>query len=201
MKTLYVEGETLLHRLSPRVKLGGLALVSLALFVIQSPVVLALAALTGAGVYGRLRLGWRQSWLQLRMILLTIVAVTLFTLVFNSPDDALAVFFRLTAVALFAATITATTSTGDFIDTITSAARPMERIGLVRAADLGLAIGLVIRFVPEVAARYTAIRDAHHARGLKPRPLTLAVPLIILTLRNADEIAAAIDARGVRGQK
>jgi biotin transport system permease protein len=71
----------------------------------------------------------------------------------------------------------------------------------VKASDLGLAIGLVIRFLPEVLGRYQAIRDAHHARGLKPKPLTLAVPLIILTLRNADEIAAAIDARGIRGQK
>ena len=54
---------------------------------------------------------------------------------------------------------------------------------------------------PEVLGRYQAIRDAHDARGLKVRPMTLAVPLIILTLKNADDIAAAIDARGIRGHK
>ncbi|MEN3147059.1 energy-coupling factor transporter transmembrane protein EcfT [Neorhizobium sp. IRAMC:178] len=201
MKTLYVEGDTFLHRLSPRTKLLGLAVVSLVLFLIHSPAILSVAAALGGIVYASLRLGWRQSWLRLRPILLTIVVVALFTLVFNGWHDALIVVTRLTALAVFAAAVTATTSTGDFIDEITRLAMPLERLGLVRAADIGLSIGLVIRFVPEILGRYQAIRDAHRARGLKVRPLTLAVPLIILTLKNADEIAAAIDARGVRAQK
>lgn len=201
MKTLYVEGDTFLHRLSPRAKLLGLAVTSLLLFVIHSPVVLVVAAALGCIVYASLRLGWRQSWLRLRPILLTIAVVALFTLVLNGQHDALVVVTRLTALALLAAAVTATTSTGDFIDEITRLAMPLERLGLVRAADIGLSIGLVIRFVPEILSRYQAIRDAHSARGLKVRPLTLAVPLIILTLKNADEIAAAIDARGIRAQK
>ncbi|WP_105418733.1 MULTISPECIES: energy-coupling factor transporter transmembrane protein EcfT [unclassified Neorhizobium] len=201
MKTLYVEGDTFLHRLSPRAKLLGLAALSLLLFVIHSPAVLVVAAILGGIVYSSLRLGWRQSWLRLRPILLTIAIVAIFTLVLNGRDDALVVVTRLTALTLFAAAVTATTSTGDFIDEITRLAMPLERLGLVRAADIGLSIGLVIRFVPEILGRYQAIRDAHRARGLKVRPLTLAVPLIILTLKNADEIAAAIDARGIRAQK
>ncbi len=201
MKSLHVEGNTFLHRLPAGVKLAGLAAVSLLLFLMNSPTALAVAALAGFGLYAMLGLGWRNSWHRMRVILLTIVVVSVFTLVINSPANAATVFFRLLALALFAATITATTSTGDFIAVVTKAARPLEMIGLVKASDLGLAIGLVIRFLPEVLGRYQAIRDAHHARGLKPKPLTLAVPLIILTLRNADEIAAAIDARGIRGQK
>ncbi len=66
------------------------------------------------------------------------------------------------------------------------------------ADDVGLAVGLVLRFVPEILGRYQAIREAHTARGLKVRPMTLLAPLIILTLRDADKIAAAIDARGFR---
>jgi biotin transport system permease protein len=201
MKTLYVEGDTFLHGLSPRTKLLGLAALSLVLFLVHSPAVLSVTALLGVIVYSSLRLGWRQSWLRLRPILLTIAIVGLFTLVLNGRHDALVVATRLTALALFAAAVTATTSTGDFIDEITRLAMPLERLGLVKAADIGLSIGLVIRFVPEILSRYQAIRDAHRARGLKVRPLTLAVPLIILTLKNADEIAAAIDARGIRAQK
>ncbi|WP_037084319.1 energy-coupling factor transporter transmembrane component T family protein [Neorhizobium vignae] len=201
MKTLYVEGDTFLHGLTPRTKLLGLAALSLVLFLVHSPAVLSVTALLGVIVYSSLRLGWRQSWLRLRPILLTIAIVGLFTLVLNGRHDALVVATRLTALALFAAAVTATTSTGDFIDEITRLAMPLERLGLVKAADIGLSIGLVIRFVPEILSRYQAIRDAHRARGLKVRPLTLAVPLIILTLKNADEIAAAIDARGIRAQK
>jgi len=68
----------------------------------------------------------------------------------------------------------------------------------VQADDIGLALGLVLRFVPEIVGRYQAICEAHRARGLKIRPITLLAPLIILTLRDADNIAAAIDARGIR---
>jgi biotin transport system permease protein len=75
---------------------------------------------------------------------------------------------------------------------------PLEKIGLVKAADIGLAVGLVVRFVPEIVSRYQAIREAHEARGLTIRVRTMLVPLIILTLRDADQIAAAIDARGIR---
>jgi biotin transport system permease protein len=201
MKTLYVEGGTLLHRMPPRLKLIGLCLSSLALFMIDAPVPLAFAAIASAVLYLSLRIGWRHSWLRMRMLGLTILVVALFTFAFNGWAEAAVVFFRLTALALAAAAVTATTTTGDFIDELTAAAYPLERLGLVRAADLGLAVGLVIRFLPEVLSRYDAIRDAHHARGLKLRPLTIAVPLLILTLKNADEIAAAIDARGIRRQK
>ncbi|AXV14602.1 transporter [Neorhizobium sp. SOG26] len=200
MKTLYVQGNTWLHRLSPGLKLGGLAVFSLLLFATRSPVVLAAAVFLAGAIHASMRFGVVRTWQQLRVILLSISILTVFTLLLNGPADALAVFLRLVALAVLAATITATTSTAEFIDTITAGARPLERIGLVKAADLGLAIGLVVRFVPEVLARYEAIRDAHRARGLKQRPLTLAVPLIIQTLRHADEIAAAIDARGIRGQ-
>lgn len=200
MRSLFVEGDSWLHGVSPRLKLAGLALASLALFLIHWLPALAALTLAGLWVYASLRIGWRQSWVRLRPLLLTILVVALFTLVFNGWRDGLEALLRLTALILLAAAVTATTTTGDFIDEVTALARPLERFGLVRAADIGLAIGLVIRFVPEVATRYAAIRDAHHARGLKPRAASIAVPLIILTLRNADEIAAAIDARAVRRQ-
>jgi biotin transport system permease protein len=201
MKTLYVEGATFLHRLSPRAKLLALAVASLALFLLQSLPVLGILCLVSISIYAGLGLSTRQSWQRLRPVLLTIVIVALFTLIVDTPHQASLVFLRLTSLMLLAAAVTSTTGIGDFIEEITWLATPLERIGLLKASDIGLSVGLVIRFVPEVLSRYHAIRDAHHARGLKPRALTLAVPMIILTLRSADEIAAAIDARGLRGQK
>jgi biotin transport system permease protein len=201
VKTLYVDGNTFLHRLSPRMKLLGLAAASLCLFAISSLPILGIICLISAGNYAALGLSPRQWWQRLRPILVTIVVVALFTLLVETPHQAGLVLLRLTSLMLLAAAVTATTGIGDFIEEITWLARPLERTGLVKASDIGLSVGLVIRFVPEVLTRYQAIRDAHLARGLKPRPLTLAVPMIILTLRSADEIAAAIDARGLRGHK
>lgn len=201
MRSLHVEGESFLHRLQPGVKLTALAIVSLCLFTIHTPAVLAIAAVIGLAGHRLLRISPRQIWLRLRPFALIVVVVALFTAVLNSPAEGFIAFFRLAALALSASLVTATTTTGDFIDVITRTALPLERIGLVRAQDVGLSIGLVIRFVPEIVSRYEAIRDAHHARGLKLSPISVAVPLIITTLRSADEIASAIDARGIRRQK
>jgi biotin transport system permease protein len=201
MRSLHIDSSSFLHRLSPGVKLASLAIVSFALFSTKTSILLAIAAVIGLAGHLPLRINPRQLWLRLRPFALIVVVVALFTAVLNSPVDGLTAFFRLAALASFASLVTATTTTGDFIEAITGAASPLERLGLVRAQDVGLSIGLVIRFVPEILGRYEAIRDAHHARGLKLQPLSIAVPLIITTLRGADEIASAIDARGIRRQK
>jgi biotin transport system permease protein len=145
-------------------------------------------------------LGWREIVLRLRPVLLTILAIAVFSALFVSLEDATVVVLRLTSLTLLATAVTATVSIAQFIDEITLAARPLEKTGLMRAADIGLAVGLVIRFVPEIIHRYSAIRDAHLARGIPARMHTMIVPLIILTLKDADAIADAIDARGFRGQ-
>lgn len=201
MRSLHIDGDSVLHRLPAGVKLATLSAISLALFMIGNSAFLAGAALVGLAGHALLRISAAEIWRRMRPFALIVVVVALFTAVFNGTTEGLIALFRLAALALFASLVTATTTTGDFIDVITRAAMPLERLGILKARDVGLSIGLVIRFVPEILSRYEVIRDAHYARGLKPRPVSLIVPLIITTLRSADEIAAAIDARGIRRQK
>ncbi len=201
MNSLYVQGDSYLHRLSARVKLLLLLFASIAIFLLPSPAFLAVASFAAIVTYGSIGMNWRQSWIRLRPILLTIVIVALATVLLASAEEGLVVLLRLTTLMFLAAAVTATTPVSAFMDEVTLAAWPLERLGLVQASDIGLAVGLVIRFVPEVLSRYQALRQAHQARGLKVRPTTMIVPLIIQTLKSADEIAAAIDARGIRGQR
>jgi biotin transport system permease protein len=198
MQSLYVEGNSMMHRLSARAKLLILATLGVVLFASDDIVLLCLGVFIAGALYLSIRLPLRQAFARLKPILLTIVVVALFSLAFNPWHGAVVTLLRLTALTLFAAGVTATTTIAQFMDEITSLARPLEKTGLVRADDIGLAVGLVIRFVPEILGRYTAIREAHISRGLKVRPATILVPLIILTLKDADNIAAAIDARGIR---
>jgi biotin transport system permease protein len=187
-----------MHRLSPRVKLLSLAIFSIVLFISKDITLLSAAVLLAAIVCRTVGMPVVEALRRLRPIFLTIVIVALFNLIFNPWHDALVTLLRLTALMLLAAAVTATTTIAQFIDEVTALARPLERTGWVQADDIGLAIGLVLRFVPEILGRYQAIREAHEARGLKVRPTTLLAPLIILTLRDADNVAAAIDARGIR---
>lgn len=200
MQSLYVEADSILHRAAPGVKLGGLVVFSLAVFFTANLWGLAGFAAVAAFAYFTLPIGLRPALARLVPMALAVLLVGGFSLIFNPWEQALVSVLRLSALMLAAAAITAATSVPAFIDTITRAARPLEKTGLVRAADIGLAVGLVIRFVPDILSRYGAIRDAHRARGIRFRPRGAIVPLIILTLRDADSIADAIDARGIRGE-
>ncbi len=200
MRSLYHQGHSLAHRLPAALKIGGLGLAAVLLFLTRDHLLLMAAAIASAVVYFSLGQPWRVATSPLRPIALTILMVGLFHLALTSADEAVVTVLRLTTLMMLAATVTATTTIQAFMETVARAASPLERLGLVRAADIGLAVGLVVRFVPEILARYHAIREAHAARGLKPRVTTILGPLIISTLKDADNISAAIDARGIRGQ-
>lgn len=198
MQSLYVEGNSRMHRLSPRAKLLSLAVFAILLFISHNLLLLSGAVLLTAVLYGTVGLPLGEALRRLRPIFLTIAVIALFNLIFNPWQAALVPVLRLTALVLLAASVTATTSITEFIDEVTALARPLERTGRVQADDIGLALGLVLRFVPDIINRYQAIREAHRARGLKVRPTSLLAPLIILTLKDADNVAAAIDARRIR---
>lgn len=198
MRTLYAEGNGPFYRLPIRAKLLLLATLGVALFLTRSPLILAIGPASGAIAYFTLGLPFGLAARRLRPVFLTIIIVAAFSFLVNEAEEAVLQLLRLTTLMLFAATVTATTTVSAFIDEVTRLCRPLERLGLARADDIGLAFGLVVRFVPEIMTRYEAIRDAHQARGLKIRPITMIMPLILLTLRETDQIAAAIDARGLR---
>ncbi|GEO84140.1 MULTISPECIES: energy-coupling factor transporter transmembrane component T family protein [Alphaproteobacteria] len=200
MRSLFVSGNSLMHRLPPAVKIGGLALVAVLIFLTRDPRILTLVLLVATGLYFSLGQPPRAALSPLRPVFLTILIVGLFHLLLTSAEEAMVTVLRLSTLMLLGAAVTATTTVSAFIETVTKAAFPLERAGLVKASDIGLAVGLVVRFVPEILTRYEAIREAHRARGVRPKVTTILGPLIIATLKDADNIAAAIDARGIRGQ-
>lgn len=200
MKSLYAEGTGWLYRLSSRVKLIALAAFSGALFLTRSPLILALAVVLAALVLWQAQLGLRETFTRLRPVILTIAIIAAISFLLIPALDATITLLRLSALTLLATAITASVSISQFMDEITLALYPLEKLGLVRAADIGLAVGLVVRFVPEVINRYHTLRDAHRARGNRVKLHGVLVPLIIMTLKDADAIADAIDARGFRGQ-
>lgn len=195
---LDIEGTSPLHRMPVRGKLIVLFTAAIGLFFLSDLRLLVPALGLAAAVFLSTGIGLAEAVRRTRFVLFTVLLVAAANYVFVSPHEAAVVLCRLSILVLLAAAITATTGISAFMDEIARLAAPLERLGLVRAADISLAVGLVIRFVPEILARYHDIAEAHRARGLPLRPLTALVPLIILTLKDADTIALAIDARGFR---
>ncbi|WLR93472.1 energy-coupling factor transporter transmembrane component T family protein [Shinella zoogloeoides] len=195
---LDIEGDSPLHRLPVRGKLVLLFVAAIGLFLVSDLRLLVPALALCAALYLSTGIGLGNALRRTRLVLFTVLILAGANYLFHSLHEAVVVFCRLSALVLLAAAVTATTGISAFMDEITRLLTPLERFGFVRAADVSLAVGLVIRFVPEIFARYQDIADAHRARGLPVRPLTTLVPLIILTLKDADTIAMAIDARGFR---
>lgn len=198
LKSLFVDGDTHFHRMNVKLKLGLLLVLSIALYATNSVDVQAVAALLTAALYFSLGIGFREALARLRPVLLTIGFLGLVNAYVLSPMEAITSTLRLLAILFFTGAITATSTISAFMDAVTDLLMPFERIGLIKAADVSLALGLVLRFLPEISAHYDALKEAHHARGIPVKTRSIIGPLVILALKDADTIAEAIDARGIR---
>lgn len=193
---LYVAGNTPLHQASPGLKLGVLMLLGVVMFL---PLPLALLGVICAACGGLLLLsGLAPAELGRRLLwpLGLIGVLALINWAFDGVDHASRITLRLAGLLFAASAVTATTRTSAMIDSFEAGLRPLERIGLVDAGRVSLAIALALRFVPLIAVQAQDIRAAQAARGLEHNPVALALPLVLHSLRSAGEVADAIDARG-----
>ncbi|MGV1801837.1 energy-coupling factor transporter transmembrane component T family protein [Agrobacterium vitis] len=198
LNSLHVEGDSWLHRMPVGAKLAILLVFGLGLaFSLSMPLQATAACATGA-LYFSLGLGVRAALRRIRPMLISIAALGLFNIYALDLITSATLTLRLLAILFLASAITATTSLGAFMETLDRLLAPLDRLGLVRAADISLALGLTLRFVPDIADRYEALKAAHQARGIPVRLHRMLGPLFILALKEADSIAEAIDARGIR---
>jgi biotin transport system permease protein len=193
--SLYVPGDTYLHRLRADLKLLGLLAYGVALFFAETLMLLgaaAVVAIVAIALTGASFAMLRRQLAGIGMILAIIVLANLWLFDWR---QAAVVGLRISSLVLLAFAVTLTTRSSDILDTLERCLRPLERLGIVDAQKVGLAVSLVLRFVPEVLKQFSDLREARAARGLRAGPLDLIVPLVVRTLRSADAIAEAIDAR------
>ncbi len=193
MEPLYTPGDTLLHRLPAGLKLGLLMAAGAGLFALNDARGLGLACLAAAGLVAVCRPRPARLWRQLRGLLLILAAVGLFTGWAQGLEAALVVLARSAVLIGLAMAVTLSTPVPAMLTAIERGLAPLSR--WVDPARVSLAFALCLRFVPEIWRNYQEIREAQAARGLGHHPLALLVPLIVRTLRRAEEVAQAIDAR------
>ncbi|OON82908.1 energy-coupling factor transporter transmembrane component T family protein [Streptomyces tsukubensis] len=193
--SLYVPGHSPLHRIAARWKLGALVLCGVGVFLTTSVLVLGPAAALAVVLLVSVRAPVEQLSRQLKgplVILAVVVAVAALT---QSVHSSLVVGLRLVVLLLASLSVTLTTRTSELQGVLEVVLRPLERVGLVNASAIALAVSLALRFIPEVFQQFQDIREAQAARGLRGSPLALVVPLVVRSLKSAEDIAAAIDAR------
>lgn len=195
MEPLYVPGSSILHRLPAWLKLLALMAAGAGLFLLHDPRWLALACLASCLLVWSTGVAASAVWRQVRGLVWVLLALAGFTAWFQGWEAALAVVLRVGALVGLALAVTLATRTSDLIAVCERVLKPLERLGLIDAGKVALALALTLRFVPEIWRNFQEIREAQAARGLGANPVALIVPLIVLTLKRAQEVAEAIDAR------
>lgn len=192
---LYRPGISLLHRLPAGLKLVALVAAGATSVFVDGiwQVAAALAAVSAGYVSARLPFGVMLR--QARPLLWVLLVVGAFHAVVNGWERAMVVTGVILVLVLLAGLVTLTTRTSELVDALVRAMRPLRRVG-VDPERIGLLLALGIRSVFVVAQIAEEVRDAQRARGLTASPRAYAVPLIIRSLRHADELGEALVARG-----
>ncbi|RPA65227.1 energy-coupling factor transporter transmembrane protein EcfT [Gordonia oryzae] len=193
----YHPGHSPLHRLSPGIKLTGLAAAILAIsLAVRSLSALGIAALAVAALYALAGIGPVIAWRQFRPTLWILVFIFAFQSIVTDARRAVLVCAILALSVLLAAVVTLTTRTTDMLDSVTRGLQPLRRFG-VRTDLIAIALALTIRTIPLMVEIAGQVDEARRARGLRPGPRILVAPIVLSALRTADGFAESLSARGL----
>lgn len=220
----YFPGDTVIHRLDPRIKLMIVMFFIMSLFFIDSfyPYIFIIGFIFTAIGLSKIPIKFILKGLK---PLLFIILITFFINIFMTKGEVLfpigplvvtkeglkqAVFMALRLVFLITGTslLTLTTSPISLTDGIESLLNPFKRIGLP-AHELAMMMTIALRFIPTLLEETDKIMKAQMARGADfesgniirraKNLIPLLVPLFINAFRRADELATAMEARCYRG--
>ncbi len=221
----YMPADSPIHRLDPRTKiLCGLAIM-ISVFFIRTPLQLAFGWLVALALVLASRIPVRKVLVSLRPIILMLIVLSVFNLLLVTTGDVLVTWgpLRITTdgvwaavnyslrlvVAVIAATlILLTTTPTQLTDAFDALLAPLSRIGLP-GHEIAMVFSLMLRFIPTIADEAGAILDAQTARGgalaegSLVRRVRSMVPVIVAllasSLRHADNLSRALDARCYEG--
>lgn len=191
----YVFAKSPLHSASPGFKLLALLVFCTLLFIFEGWWTLLPGLALVAIAFWIARLAPRLAWQAIRPVMPILVAIFLVQLYFANIELAVFVTLRFITLILAASLVTMTTKTSEFVEAIMAALKHAP--SWVPRRQIALAFALTFRFIPRIRGHVADIRTAQAARGLDRNIRALIVPLILRTLRDADDIANAIDARSV----
>jgi energy-coupling factor transporter transmembrane protein EcfT len=220
----YLPGDTVIHRLDPRVKICAVMALSLLIFA-ATPAGVVLISLFLASVIRTARLTLAQTAAALRPVAI-FMALIFFMHLFSTEGSPLftlsplpvaitgegfaqgaLVTWQFAGLVIGAAILTMTTLPSDLIGGIERLLRPLAKVG-IPSQEIAVMVAMALRFMPMLLEEYERLRMAQMARGadfstgsvaLRIRAIALiTVPLLLSAFRRADELVMAMEARGYR---
>lgn len=195
MLGLYLHRDSPIHAMSAGWKLLALAITATAAFYVTDLFVLAAALAGCVGLFALARLPLRTAWDQLRPLAPVLVFFFAVQAAFVGAHAGGVMVGRFALLVLMAGLVTLTTRAMDMIETLERGLAVLRPLG-VNAGKVSLMLALTIRLVPVLLDLVQEIRMAQRARGVERSALALLVPLMVKTLRMADNLSDALEARG-----
>lgn len=219
-------GNSLVHRLDPRIKIILTILYIVLLFVAANPLGLALSVLWLAVLYTMAQIPVKIILKSLRPIVPIILFTCILNLFFVSGQGEplvqiwilriytegvrYAVLMAIRVVTLIAGTslLTYTTSPIVLTDAVEHLLHPFARLHMP-VHELAMMMTIALRFIPTLVEETDKIMNAQKARGamldsgtVKERIqalIPILIPLFISAFRRADELAMAMECRCYHG--
>jgi len=195
MGSFYVPGDSWLHQLPTGLKLSLLMLAGAGLMWVHDWRILLVILIVVLLLIQQSGVRVLQWWQHIRTLSWLLLALIIFTALTQSPMTAIEVGLRMLALLLAALLVSLTTSIAKMMEVLIWLLQPLQTRGWVNSERVALVFGLTLRLIPELSVQWHEIREAQAARGLKANPLTMGVPMLLRTLKRAQEIADALDAR------
>ena len=220
----YYPGNSILHRLDPRVKLTGtlVFLISLFAFGSTSAYLTTACALAAAILLSRVPIGFILRGLRTIFLLMLITALLN---LFLTPGDvifrvwkfqitsqgvkmAVHMAVRLSFLIMGSSLLTLTTTPNQLTDGMETGLRWM-RVFHVPIHEIAMMMSIALRFIPILMDETNRIMNAQTARGADftsgglirraKSLIPLLVPLFVSAFRRANDLALAMEARGYHG--
>ncbi len=193
--SFYLPGQSVLHKMPTWSKFFLLISFSIAFYAIYDLRVLAFILVLSIALVAYVKVPVRRLKAMFLLPLFMVLLFSIFSAFVNDINAGLLTFFRLTSLVIIAACVTVTTKIEDFMEFVENLLLPLSFIPFIKPKTVSMTLSLTLRFIPEIFKLGMDIKEAQAARGLKSSPIALIVPLIVLTLKRADDISDAIDAR------
>ena len=221
----YIPGNSIIHRLDPRSKLVAMILLIIIAFWANNPIT-NLILFVATGIFVALSEVPLSFFIKgLRSMFFLIAFTTLFQLFFISGGQVLfemgfikitsygieqagIIFCRFVLIIFFSTLLTLTTMPLSLATAVESLLGPLKRFK-VPVHEIGLMLSMSLRFVPTLMDDTIRIMNAQKARGVDfgegnviqkvKAMIPILIPLFATSLKRADSLATAMEARGYQG--
>jgi len=220
----YYQTESVIHKLDPRVKIGGTLLYIISLFIFESAWGYVLAAVFLGMVIKLSKVPFKFMVRGMKAILFILLITVAFNLFLTPGEPVLTVWklritkegigvaismaLRLSFLIIGSSVMTLTTTPNNLTDGLEKMLGPLKVIK-VPVHEVAMMMSIALRFIPILLEETDKIMKAQIARGAdfefgnifkRAKALVpLLVPLFISAFRRANDLAMAMEARCYRG--